>query len=95
MIFSKTLPGAGVKEIGLRSAKVTGGFDLGMGMTLAFFHCVGKVHLWREAFMILHMGVAISAANSDRIRGGYVTYARGLRRDFFQEYVYLEFSHIL
>ena len=89
------MPGAGVKDIGLRSAKVTGGFDLGMGMTFAFFHCDGKVHSYSEALIMLHMGVAISAANSDRIRGGYVTYARGLRRDFFQEYVYLEFSHIL
>ena len=68
-IFSKTLPGAGVKEIGLRSAKVTGGLDLGMGITLAFFHCDGKVHSYREALIILHMGVAISAANSVRIRG--------------------------
>ena len=54
--FSKTLPGAGVKEIGLRSAKVTGGLVLGIGMTLAFFHCNGKVHLYSEALTMLHMG---------------------------------------
>ena len=84
MIFSKTLPGAGVKDIGLRSAKVSGGFDLGMGMTFAFFHCGGKVHSYREALMMLQMGVAISAANSVRIRGGMSPIPGDLEETFFK-----------
>ena len=84
IIFSNTLPGAGVKEIGLRSVKDSGGFDFGIGIIFAFFHCDGKIHLYREAFMILHMGVEISRANSVRIRGGMSPIPGDLDETFFQ-----------
>ena len=61
------------------------GLTLGIGIILAFFHCDGKVHLWREAFMILHMGVAISEANSVRIRGGMSPIPGDLDETFFNK----------
>ena len=70
MTFSNTLPGAGVREMGLRSDRDFGGFDFGIGTILAFFHCDGKVHLYSDAFIMSHIGVTISGANSVRIRGG-------------------------
>ena len=70
MSFSNTLPGAGVSDIGLRSERDSGGFDFGIGMILAFFHCDGNVQLYREEFIMSQIGVAISVANSVKMRGG-------------------------
>ena len=70
IIFSNILPGAGVKDIGLRSDKDSGGFDFGMGTILALFHFDGNIPLSMEAFIISHMGVDNSGENSVRIRGG-------------------------
>ena len=82
IIFSNTLPGAGVRDIGLRSERDSGGFDFGIGMILAFFHCGGNMQLYREEFIISQIGVAISVANSVRIRGVYLLYLVTLKRLF-------------
>ena len=46
IFFSNILAGAGVSDIGLKSAKDSGGFDFGMGTTLAFFP-----QFWENSFL--------------------------------------------
>ena len=70
IIFSSTFPGAGVRDIGLRSFSDLGDATFGMGTILALFHWSGNTPCLRHAFIMLHIGVAISGQNSERILGG-------------------------
>ena len=70
IIFSRTLPGAGVSDIGLRSFNDLGDATLGIGTIFALFHWSGNTPCLRHALIILHIGVAISGQNSERILGG-------------------------
>ena len=96
IIFSNILAGAGVSDIGLKSAKDSGGFDFGMGTTLAFFHIFGKTPFFKHAFTISQMGVANSGENSSRRRGGISHGPGDLEATFFNKlYVLLKYFNLI